>query len=153
MTGRESHQHRVSMPADAGAMDGERVVLSRVDPPAPSEAAAVLQAGTAAASTLSAWMLAHARDDVMRGRHVPEELAALVRDLLNPPTFPSEHPFESPAKLEISSAQMAERTGYTVQHIRRLCRAGRLPARRAGRDWWVTVEEEHQDDHEGRHTG
>lgn len=131
----------------------ENAPVAPTDLPAPGEAAAVPQAGTAAASTLSAWMLDHARNDVMRGRRVPDELAALVRDLLNPPTFPSEHPFESPAKLEISSAQMAERTGYTVQHIRRLCRAGRLPARRAGRDWWVTVEEEHQDDHERRHSG
>ncbi|MGW2143204.1 helix-turn-helix domain-containing protein [Nonomuraea bangladeshensis] len=47
---------------------------------------------------------------------------------------------------------MAARTGYTVQHVRRMCRTGRLPARRAGRDWLITVEEEPHDDHPGRHT-
>ncbi|GHE28679.1 hypothetical protein GCM10017673_33960 [Streptosporangium violaceochromogenes] len=97
---------------------------------------------------LAAWLLTHARDDALHGRPVPAWLTAYIRTLLNPaPTFPSEHVFDQPETLEISTADMATRTGYTVQHIRRLCRTGHLTARRAGRDWLIQVKENHAEDH------
>ncbi|MEU4405039.1 helix-turn-helix domain-containing protein [Streptosporangium sp. NPDC023963] len=91
---------------------------------------------------LAAWLLSHARQDALDGRPVPAWLTAYVRDLLDPAPMPaSGHMFEPPEKIEISSTEMANRTGYSVRHIRRMCRAGQLTARRAGRDWLIKVED------------
>ena len=37
----------------------------------------------------------------------------------------------------ITSAQAAERLGYTIQHVRRLIHQGRLVGTKIGRDWVV----------------
>jgi len=37
----------------------------------------------------------------------------------------------------ITSAEAAERLGYTVQHVRRLIRVGTLDGEKMGRDWIV----------------
>lgn len=124
--------------------------VAPTDLPAPGQAVAVPQAGTATASTLAAWILDHARTDFLRGRPVPDEVAAHVRDLLNPPMSahgPNSGPTET---IEITTAEMARRMGCTARHVRRLIPEGSLRARRAGHVWLITVEEEHQDDHAGR---
>ena len=37
----------------------------------------------------------------------------------------------------ITSEEAADALGYTVQHVRRLARAGRLQGRKMGRDWLI----------------
>ena len=37
----------------------------------------------------------------------------------------------------ITSSEAAEVSGYDVQWIRRLARAGKIGAERKGRDWWI----------------
>lgn len=37
----------------------------------------------------------------------------------------------------ITSSEAAQVSGYDVQWIRRLARAGRIGAERKGRDWWI----------------
>jgi len=47
--------------------------------------------------------------------------------------------FERPGIMTdfITSAEAAERLGYTVQHVRRLIRQGTLEGEKMGRDWIV----------------
>lgn len=97
---------------------------------------------------LAAWLLSHAQEDARRERPVPTWLTDYLRELLNPaPMSASGHVFESPETIEISTTEMSSRTGYTVRHIRRLCQAGHLKARRAGRAWLIQVKENHGEDH------
>ena len=37
----------------------------------------------------------------------------------------------------ITSSEAAEASGYDVQWIRQLARAGKIGAERKGRDWWI----------------
>lgn len=131
----------------------ENTPVAPNDLPAPGKAVAVPQAGTATASTLSAWMLDHARADVLRGRPVPDDLAALVRDLLNPSSSDLGTDSGPPAIVELTTGELAARMGCSERYVRKLCQVGRLKAYRSGWEWRIAVEEEHQDDHEGRHTG
>ena len=85
------------------------------------------------------WMLEQIRDAYDRGRPVPPAVLDHVRDLLNPPSFEPETNFESSDTLEINTAEMAARMGCTPQYVRRLCREGRLPARRHGWTWLITI--------------
>jgi excisionase family DNA binding protein len=49
------------------------------------------------------------------------------------------HPSRRPMELEyLTTAEAAERLGYTVQHTRRLLRDGALVGRKLGRDWLVS---------------
>ncbi len=43
--------------------------------------------------------------------------------------------------VELSVAQTAARLGCSAQWVRALCRAEKLPARRAGRDWLIQLPE------------
>ncbi|HEY9524398.1 MAG TPA: helix-turn-helix domain-containing protein [Thermopolyspora sp.] len=99
------------------------------------------------APDLAAWMIGHARADVIQGRPLPAGLRDHIRHLLTPPTLPSEPDLDRREMIEVSSTRYAELSGYTVQHIRRLCRTGRLPARRAGRDWLIATRETHAEAH------
>jgi excisionase family DNA binding protein len=40
----------------------------------------------------------------------------------------------------VTSEEAADALGYTVQHVRRLARAGRLQGRKLGRDWLILHE-------------
>jgi excisionase family DNA binding protein len=40
----------------------------------------------------------------------------------------------------VTSEEAANALGYTVQHVRRLARAGRLQGRKLGRDWLIFQE-------------
>jgi excisionase family DNA binding protein len=40
----------------------------------------------------------------------------------------------------VTLAEAAARTGYTVQHLRRLLRTGKIAGRRFGRTWVTTLE-------------
>jgi len=85
------------------------------------------------------WRLERIRDAYDRGRHVPPAVLDHVRTLLTPDTFAYESSFESPGILGVGTAEMAARMGCTPQYVRQLCREGRLPARRHGRDWLITI--------------
>ena len=55
--------------------------------------------------------------------------------------FPWEHNAREMTFLEhLTTKDAAELLGYTVQHVRRLIREGRLQGRRLGRDWIVDKE-------------
>lgn len=43
----------------------------------------------------------------------------------------------------VSVRTYASAAGVTDRHVRRLARAGRIPARRHGRDWLIEIEEDH----------
>ncbi|MGI5325520.1 helix-turn-helix domain-containing protein [Actinomadura nitritigenes] len=45
-----------------------------------------------------------------------------------------------PGTVEVSAAEMAEAMGASREYVRRLCRDGRLPARRIGRTWLIEIE-------------
>ncbi|ACZ84838.1 hypothetical protein [Streptosporangium roseum] len=49
-----------------------------------------------------------------------------------------------PGTIEVTSAAMAERMGCSTRHVRSLCSSGRLRARRAGRDWLITIKREEE---------
>lgn len=40
----------------------------------------------------------------------------------------------------LTAKEVAERLGYTAQHVRRLLREGQLKGRKVGRDWVVSRE-------------
>lgn len=93
------------------------------------------------------WIIDHANEDRRRERPLPPRLAALVRMLLNgeSDTGPRNN---RPAIVEVTTAQYAQRTGYSQRHIRRLARAGKLTARRDGHDWLITTEDAHDGEDE-----
>ncbi len=45
--------------------------------------------------------------------------------------------------VEVSAAEAATAMGASREYVRRLCRTGRLPARRIGRTWLITMEASH----------
>ena len=92
------------------------------------------------APDLAAWMIGHARADVIQGRPLPAGLRDHIRHLLTPPTLPSEPDLDRREMIEVSSTRYAELSGYTVQHIRRLCRTGRLPGYLMNRGTIVTMD-------------
>ena len=40
----------------------------------------------------------------------------------------------------ISVAEVAQKTGYSERHLRRLCQEKRIKSLRLGRDWFTTLE-------------
>lgn len=91
---------------------------------------------------LADWLKAHAREDVDRGRPVPPIVLDLIRELLQPERS-SENGTKSvaPETIDVGVNEMAFHMGCSPEWVRRLCRAGRLNARRLGRrDWLITVE-------------
>lgn len=55
-------------------------------------------------------------------------------------TAPPPRALETSAGDLITSEEAADALGYTVQHVRRLARAGRLQGRKLGRDWLIVHE-------------
>jgi excisionase family DNA binding protein len=37
-----------------------------------------------------------------------------------------------------SSAEIAQKLGVSVRHVRQLCQEGKIKAKKFGRDWWIT---------------
>ena len=54
-----------------------------------------------------------------------------------PPGFATETEARAPGIVEITADDAAVLTGCSPQYIRRLCLAGEIPARRAGRPMWL----------------
>ncbi|GAB3169811.1 helix-turn-helix domain-containing protein [Streptomyces incanus] len=67
-----------------------------------------------------------------------EKGCELVR---TPGGFPGETGVAGSASVEVSAGDWAERHGCSVQYARRLAKAGRVPARRVGREWLITEAE------------
>jgi hypothetical protein len=153
-TGRESHRPAARTPdGGAGPMETSGPFLPAATLQRPAAAVTSTGSVTAAASSLAAWILDHAREDRIRGRHVPDEIAGHVRHLLQPPTSAHGSTPAPPTTVEVSTALIARRMECSERWVRHLCQVGKLRARRSGRDWLITVEEEHSDDPERRHTG
>lgn len=87
-------------------------------------------------------MITAARRDWEDGGDVPPQVVPFINELLHPPPMSATgHRSGPPETIEVTSAEMARRTGYSTRHVRRLCRTGKLTARRNGRDWLITTEE------------
>jgi len=104
-----------------------------------------------------------ARED---GGTIPPGIAAFLADLaavVDSPTAPAAATGEAagsgngtvpggPAMVEVSAADAAAAMGASREYVRRLARSGRLPARRIGRTWLITMEATHLD-HDPHGTG
>lgn len=53
-----------------------------------------------------------------------------------------------PPTMEVGTAAAAEVIGASREYVRRLCRTGRLPARRIGREWLITIDRRDHDGHD-----
>ena len=130
----------------------ENAPVAPTDLPAPGEAVAVPSPlGTAAASTIAnpcpesaELLLSTARALHLAGKPIPSDLERAARLLLALDQPMSAHgPKSGPTEtIEITTAEMARRMGCSARHVRRLIPEGSLRARRAGRDWLITVEQE-----------
>lgn len=90
------------------------------------------------AQQLADWLIAAARDAAMRGRPVPPCVIEHIRDLRQAGRMSDTGRAETgPAIIEVSTDEAARILGCTPRHVRRLCQAGRLSARRAGRRAWM----------------
>jgi excisionase family DNA binding protein len=43
--------------------------------------------------------------------------------------------------LRMTTQEAAERSGYDIEHVRRLARQGKIGEVKKGRDWWIDVEQ------------
>lgn len=102
---------------------------------------------TAARGSVVYWIVERAFEDKERGRPVPDGLAALVQSLLNPDSSGTGTKPPTPATVEISTTEQAARMGCSDRYVRKLCHTGRLPARRVGRTWLISAQE---DTHDGQ---
>jgi len=55
------------------------------------------------------------------------------------------------ATVEVPTTVAAEVIGASPEYVRRLCRMGRLPARRIGRAWLISLDRRTLDHHAGQH--
>jgi excisionase family DNA binding protein len=58
-----------------------------------------------------------------------------------------------PATVEVPTTVAAEVIGASPEYVRRLCRTGRLPARRIGRAWLISLDRRTLDHHEDQDHG
>lgn len=151
MQGRESHRPPLKGDRGVGTKESSGLFLSRIDAPAPSEAAAV-QHGTAAASPLAAMVVHAGRSYVDNGRPLPPNFPELLQRAYELDRSANSVADFGPAATDASTmetrdrhallSQVAQRFDLARRTLRRLCETRQVIAWQAGPgcSWWVDPE-------------